>query len=214
MAAEYIFILTSIILQFLIFHTYYLSDFKIQEIADCLCVRNCFKDLQIFQWKMERNEQDFVWLHASVLSVTYILIGKLMLLLKDRVFWKTLSVKNPSQKVRLALSFTSEDARIFFESVLCRKRQISGGCLYASQKVWSQGKSQSGEERPVATSMVTKPNESREASLLPGNNKWGRPLATHGTLDAFSGGIHMCRHPWRKMSNSYLPAIHSLLLQS
>lgn len=112
MAAKYIFILTPIILQFLIFHTYCLSDFKIQEIANYLCVRNCLEDLQVYQWKMERNEQDFVWLHASVLPVTYILIGKLTLLLKEGMFWKTLLVKNPPQKLWLALSYRSKDAHI------------------------------------------------------------------------------------------------------
>lgn len=112
MAAEYIFMLTPIILQFLIFHTYCLSDFKIQEIANYLCVRNCLEDLQIYQWKTERNEQDFVWLHASFLPVTYILIGKLMLLLKKGMFWKTLLVKNPSQKLWLSLSCRSKDAHI------------------------------------------------------------------------------------------------------
>lgn len=157
MAAEYIFILASIILQFLIFHTYYLSDFKIQEIADCLCVKNCFKDLQIFQWKMERNEQDFVWLHASVLSVTYILIGKLMLLLKDRMFWKTLSVKNLSQKVQLALNFTSEDAHIFWNQ------------CFAERGIW---KLSFWQPRSVVTGQKSKWRGETDCHIYGDKTKW------------------------------------------
>lgn len=46
-----------------------------------------------------------------------------MLLLKDRMFWKTLSAKNPSQKVQFALNFISEDAHIFMNQCFV---EISG----------------------------------------------------------------------------------------
>lgn len=157
-----------IILQFLIFHTYYLSDFEIQAVANYLCVRNCFKDLQIYQWKMERNEQDFVWLPASVSPVTYILIGKLMLLLKERMFWKTwCHLKTHHRKHRL---LSAAGLRwLTFPEVGALGRGVSGYCPPGRPEVGSQDKSQNEHERSVATYRVTNPEESREASLLPGS---------------------------------------------
>lgn len=87
-ASESIFILTPSFCSFLspILITLVILKFR-QLLTTCVSetVSRTFKCTSE-RW---RNEQDFVWLHASVSPVTYILIGKLMLLLKERMFWKT-----------------------------------------------------------------------------------------------------------------------------
>lgn len=79
-----------------------------------------------------------------------------MLLLKDRMFWKTLSAKNPSQKVQFALNFISEDAHIFMNQCFV---EISGDIwrlsFWYSKSMVTGQKSKWRTEEPLSVLEIT-----------------------------------------------------------